>query len=122
MNELLDRYERWRSERTDLSERDTAPGGVAAGEWQRSDDTACELLDAAIPYVRAVASLVNLDPGVWLDEATRFTCTEANAVAALLNTAGADDVATTFLKVHTLGDDDGDLHYLDGDVVKERPQ
>ena len=51
---------------------------------------------------------------VFCQEATGFTCTEAETLAEFLRVWANEGAATAFLVAHAEGDDDdGDLHYLD---------
>ncbi|MBX3196269.1 MAG: hypothetical protein KF727_14370 [Microbacteriaceae bacterium] len=69
------------------------------------------VVDAFLPIVTAAEALAALHPDVWRDTATSFGCTEAEAIAGLLDAAGATGVARMFLEAHAEGDEDGDEHY-----------
>jgi hypothetical protein len=58
----------------------------------------------------AALALAELHPSVWFDEASAFTCTEAEIVAAFLAAFRDEDVAAKFIVAHGLGDDEGDMH------------
>jgi len=55
---------------------------------------------------------------LFVDNATFFSCNEANAIAVFLTVAHGEEVAQNFLEWHAVGDDDGDLHNPDGSVRK----
>jgi hypothetical protein len=58
----------------------------------------------------AVTAVVDLDPYVWYDQATSFSCGEADAIAGLLHAFDRAGVADEFLASHATGDDEGDCH------------
>jgi hypothetical protein len=62
-----------------------------------------ELLVAAEAAAEALANATEAGPA--------FTCSEADALAALLRAAGHTDAAETWLSDHAEGDDWGDAHY-----------
>jgi hypothetical protein len=45
------------------------------------------------------------------DIGTALTCTEADALAALLRELGKPDAATALIDSHAEGDDEGDAHF-----------
>lgn len=60
--------------------------------------------------VDAATRVAELDAHVWYDQATAFTCDEADAVAGLLRAYDRHEQATVFLERHVEGDEDGDSH------------
>lgn len=66
--------------------------------------------------VVAVENLLQLDAGVWMDNATHFTCDEAETLAQVFRAAGATNLAEEFIAAHTRGDEEGDEHYKGGEA------
>ena len=64
--------------------------------------------------VAAFDTLAALNPDLFRDNATYFSCTEADAIAVFVTAAHGQEMATSFLQVHAWGDDDGDGHNPDG--------
>ena len=64
--------------------------------------------------VAAFDALRALDPHVFMDNATYFSCTEADAIAVFITAAHGQDLAEEFLGRHAYMDDEGDLHNPDG--------
>lgn len=60
--------------------------------------------------------LATLDPNLFLDNATFFTCQEANTIAKFVTAAHSSDMAFRFLSRHTIGDDDKEIHIEDGSL------
>lgn len=58
----------------------------------------------------ALAGIANLDLDCWHDNATAFTCAEADAIADLLAYLHGPDTAAAFIASHAEGDDEGDEH------------
>lgn len=52
----------------------------------------------------------SMDPECWFDQATAFSCREADALAALLTELDRGDTAQEFLQLHREGDEAGDDH------------
>ena len=63
----------------------------------------------------AVAAVLALDGECWLDQATAFTCSEAEAIAELFRAYGREGFADHFIEVHAEGDEEGDDHYTGDD-------
>jgi len=53
---------------------------------------------------------------LFTDNATFFSCREAEVIAAFLTVAHGSPVAENFLEWHAVGDDDGDHHAADGSL------
>jgi hypothetical protein len=66
-----------------------------------------------VERINAADELAALGMELWLDQATAFTCVEAETLARFLrchdNTEGAD----AFLEAHNAGDDEEDQHFID---------
>jgi len=60
--------------------------------------------------VDAAHALADLDSAVWFDQATAFSCTEADTLAELFRAVGCDGLADQFIAEHGRGDtvEDGD--------------
>lgn len=90
--------------------------------WHTSSDAGCswhgcscrvyEPLDEdskrLLAIITAAHQVVESCGYVFMDEATGFSCDEADAIAALINACGGD--ADDFLAAHATGDDEGDYH------------
>jgi hypothetical protein len=95
----LDEARGWAEHRSEVSAAEDA-GTADADDWAHSDDQAAVLVQGALSALEAV---VDLDPCAWLDNAARFTCSEADAVARLLGLL-SHDLAEAFLDAHAEGD------------------
>lgn len=114
--EWLTEYDAWQAERTRLGDAEGASGVFYVDDWQASDDQGIELTRSAHELISAVANAaddmtpanyVHLD--CWSD--TSFTCTEADALVALLRSAGLNDHADSLAEYHADSDVEGDEHY-----------
>ncbi|MHB8538168.1 MAG: JAB domain-containing protein [Candidatus Dormibacteria bacterium] len=56
----------------------------------------------------AVDALADLDPSVWFDQATQFSCSEADTLAEVFRAAGHQGLAEQFIGEHARGDEEGD--------------
>ena len=65
----------------------------------------------AAALAAAADRLAQLDPTCWLDQASGFTCDEAEAIAQMLAVIHEADTAEAFLSAHAAGDDEGDSHF-----------
>lgn len=64
-----------------------------------------------VDILRLVQDCADRCFSAFLDQGTSFTCGEAEAIAALLDTV-EDGLGEAFLAEHATGDDEGDDHYL----------
>lgn len=80
-------------------------------EIQGYDDEATSLLTEAAPIVAAAEALMDLAVDMWADNATGFSCGEADAIAQLIRVVHNDQTALDFLVAHADGDDEGDDHF-----------
>lgn len=69
-------------------------------------DTNPELMIAAV-----TATFLEVCADALLDNAERFTCSEAEAIAELMTLLGYDGEG--FIEAHSIDDDEGDDHYQD---------
>lgn len=75
--------------------------------------------DAIVPsrdLFGALEELRKLDPHVWFDQATAFSCIEADTLHELLGAIEREDTAAEFMAAHVDGDMDEDYHKLDHEV------
>jgi len=61
--------------------------------------------------IEATHALASLSVDVWFDQATAFTCMEAEAVADFLAAFISPGTAAAFRMAHARGDDEGDSHW-----------
>lgn len=118
VDQLLAEYDAWAAHRAAAFQHEAEHGRFPDGDLFASDDEGCELAHALADalrrdalFVAAAQAVVDLDPGCWYDQATAFTCTEADALADLLRAAGHTNTAAVFIEAHAEGDDEGDDHY-----------
>lgn len=76
-----------------------------------------ELPVTIIPDVLAAAAGITGTNGTdsladaFLDQATQFGCEEIEKIANLFRAFRLDEVASTIIRVHSEGDEPGDLHH-----------
>lgn len=77
---------------------------------RRTDVDAWRARDAVLPSFELFDALTNLralDASVWFDQATAFSCREADVIAAVLHGVERSDAAAEFMAYHAEGDDEG---------------
>ncbi|HUZ01655.1 MAG TPA: JAB domain-containing protein, partial [Thermomicrobiaceae bacterium] len=82
-----------------MADGDAPEYGLAAGMREAT---------RARRIVAAVDALAELDSACWFDQATAFSCSEADTLAELFRAAGHDGLAEQFIAEHARGDEDGD--------------
>jgi hypothetical protein len=102
----------WQIGRTNCLAREaTNSGSRWNDEIQGYDDDATRLLDQVAPLVAAAEALMDLDLDMWADNATAFSCGEAEAIAQVIRVVHDDQTALDFLIAHAELDDEGDDHF-----------
>ena len=110
---ITDEITAWQTGRDDCLAREATEGGGArwGDEIQSFDDEATRILALAAPLIAAAEHLMDQDLDMWAMNATSFTCTESEAIAALIAAAHNEQTAEDFLAAHATGDDEGDDHW-----------
>lgn len=86
---------------------DTEPLGVDAAAIKRA-------IDYGTAVALAAHGVKSLDTEVWHDVGGSFSCSEADALAALLVAVGLPEHADALRTGHAAQDELGDLHYRRG--------
>lgn len=110
---ITNQIEAWRTGRADCLAREATEGAGArrGDEIQSYDDEATRLVELAAPVIAAAEHLMDMDLDMWAMNATAFTCTESEAIAALLDAVHGEQTSDDFLAAHASGDDEGDDHW-----------
>lgn len=98
----------WR-DRQGFLEAQVAKGDMRSWEdWQKQNAAAVALLKESADVLMQLAIV---HPGGFYDEASKFTCGEADSIADLIGLVNGDKAKDTFLALHAEGDDEGDSHF-----------
>jgi hypothetical protein len=84
-------------------------------EYPAADDLASAIGDdlRQSTVIEVLADLADLDPDVWYAIAEQLTCTEANAIAALIDLTQGKPTGDMFRDQHAESDEEGDEHYAE---------